>query len=156
MIKMVSSIQKFPEVKTIIIFNPPLSIHPVSPIKPPLYFELAWDPSAAQVTKKLLPPFTCTWTILPGNWIFATQVSLLNLESQNQAKSIPVGLPSSPTKIWGKSVQVFPSYDRTNKQTDTQTRLQFYIYRDFSLIAFLGKSSGVNLTPSFKSLRPGY
>ena len=31
-------------------------------------------------------------------------VDPLNLESQNQAKNIPVGLPSSPIKIWGKSV----------------------------------------------------
>ena len=70
---------------------------------------------------KLLPPFTRTWTILSGNKIFAIKVDLLNLESQNQAKNISVGLPISPIKIWGKSVQGFLSYDRTNKQTDWQT-----------------------------------
>ena len=42
----------------------------------------------------------------------------LNLESQNLAKNIPVGLPSYPIKFWGKSVQGFASYDRTNKQTE--------------------------------------
>ena len=31
-------------------------------------------------------------------------VDPLNLESQNQNKPIPVGLPSSPIKFWGKLV----------------------------------------------------
>jgi len=35
---------------------------------------------------------------------FSVKVDTLNLESQNQAKNIPVGLPSSPIKIWGKSI----------------------------------------------------
>ena len=49
----------------------------------------------------------------------------LNLKSQNQAKNIPVGLPSSPTKIWGKSVQgVLELW--SDKQSDKQ-RLQLYI-----------------------------
>ena len=53
----------------------------------------------------------------------------LNLESQNQAKNISVGLPSSPIKIWGKSVQGFLSYDQTNKQTDTMTNRDYnFIY----------------------------
>ena len=37
--------------------------------------------------------------------------------------NIPVGLPSSPIQIFGKSVQGFQSYDQTNKQTPKQ-RLQ--------------------------------
>ena len=37
-----------------------------------------------------------------------------NLESQNQATNIPVGLPSSPIEIWDKTVQGFLSYDGTN------------------------------------------
>ena len=37
----------------------------------------------------------------------------LKLESQNHAKNVPVGLPSSLIKIQG-----FLSYDRTNKQTN--------------------------------------
>ena len=55
---------------------------------------------------------------------FAIKVFPLNLESQNQAKNIPVDLPSSPIKIWGKSVQGFLSYDRTKKQTNRQTDRQ--------------------------------
>ena len=54
----------------------------------------------------------------------AIKVYPLNLESQNQAKNIPVGLSSSQIKIWGKSVQGFLSYDRTDKQS-----LQLYMYR---------------------------
>jgi len=42
--------------------------------------------------------------------------------------SIPMGLLSSPIKIWGKSVQGFLRYDWTNKQTDKQ-RLKLYIYK---------------------------
>ena len=42
------------------------------------------------------------------------KVDILNLEFQNQAKNIPVVLPRSPIKIWGKSVQGLLSYDRTN------------------------------------------
>ena len=38
-------------------------------------------------------------------------MELLNLESQNQAENIPVGLPSSRIKIWGKSHQEFLSYN---------------------------------------------
>ena len=56
------------------------------------------------------------------------KVDPLNLESQNQAKNIPVGLPSSPIKIWGKSVQGFRSYERTIKQTDRQAN------RDYNFI----------------------
>ena len=48
------------------------------------------------------------------------KVDPLNLETQNQAKNIPVVLPSSPIKIWDKSAKGFPSYDRTNKQTPRQ------------------------------------
>ena len=33
-------------------------------------------------------PFTSTWTVLPGNKIFAIKVDPLKLESQNQAKNI--------------------------------------------------------------------
>ena len=52
------------------------------------------------------------------------RVDLLDLEYQNQAKNIPVSLPSSPNKIWGKSVQGFLSYDLTNKQTNRQSDRQ--------------------------------
>ena len=43
----------------------------------------------------------------------------VNIESQNQAKNIPI-----PNQILGKSVQGILGYDRTNKQ-----RLPLYIYR---------------------------
>ena len=39
-----------------------------------------------------------------------------------------MGLLSSPIKILSKTVHGFPSYDRTNTQTDIQ-RLELYIYR---------------------------
>ena len=44
----------------------------------------------------------------------------LNLDSQ-QAKNIPVVLPSSPIKIWDKSVKGFMSYDQINNQTEITT-----------------------------------
>ena len=47
--------------------------------------------------KKLLPPFTRTWTIIPENQFFTFKVNPLNLESYN----IPLDLPSSQIKIWG-------------------------------------------------------
>ena len=87
---------------------------------------------------RILPPFTRTWTILPGKWIFASKVDPLNLESQNQAKNSLVGLPSSTIKIWGKSVKELLSYDRRNKQTDKQ-KLQLYIHRYFSIYFILNK-----------------
>ena len=64
--------------------------------------------------------------------ILAQKVDLLNVEFLNQTKSIPVGLPRSPIKIWGKSVQGFLSYDRKNKQTDRQTEITA-LYIDISL-----------------------
>jgi len=50
----------------------------------------------------------------------------IKLESQNQAKNIPVVLSSSPIKIWGKTVKVFMTYDWTYKQTNNfNLRLKF-------------------------------
>ena len=34
-----------------------------------------------------------------------------------------MGLTSSPSEIWGKSVKGFASYDRTYKQTNKQTEI---------------------------------
>ena len=76
----------------------------------------------------LLPPFTHTWSYIT---IFATDT--LNIESENQAKHIPVILPSLPTKILGKSVQGFLSHDRTSKQTEITTLCggrQLYQYNE--------------------------
>ena len=50
--------------------------------------------------------------------MFAIEVDPLNLESQNQVMNISVGLPTSPIKIWRKSVKGFLISDRTHKQTD--------------------------------------
>ena len=44
-------------------------------------------------------PFMVTPGVLPGNLIFAIKIEPPNLESQNQAKNIPVVIPSSPIKI---------------------------------------------------------
>ena len=41
--------------------------------------------------------------------MFAIKVEPLNLESQNQSEKIPVALPSSQIKIWGKSAKGFMS-----------------------------------------------
>ena len=51
----------------------------------------------------------------------------LNLNPKNQGQNIPVGLPSSPNKIWGKLVQGFLSHDRKNKQTYAQLLQLQYI-----------------------------
>ncbi len=64
---------------------------------------------------------------LPRVVIIRPVVYPLNLKIRNQEKNIPVGLPSSPIKILGKSVKGFLSYDRTDKQ-----RLQLYIYIHWS------------------------
>ena len=53
------------------------------------------------------------------SYFYPAKVDPLKLESQN----IPVVLPSTPTKIWGKSVQVLKSYDLTYIQTNTQTEI---------------------------------
>ena len=57
---------------------------------------------------------------------FSLYVDPLNLESQNQAENIPLLLPSSPIKVWGRSVKGFLSYD-TNKETEITTCR--YIFR---------------------------
>ena len=45
-----------------------------------------------------------------------------------------MGLPSSPIKTWGKSVQGFLSYDRTNKPTEITT---LYLYIDINVFNIL-------------------
>ena len=81
------------------------------------YKELAWEPSAALVTKS----YSCRL-----HW--ETKLSLFNLESQNQAKNVPVGL-ELPNQNLRQMVQGFLSYDRTNKRTDRQTNRDYnFIY----------------------------
>jgi len=88
---------------------------------------VAWEPSAVKFLQ-FLQPFTRTWTILPGNQIFAIKVDTLYLKFHNQAKNITMCLPSSPLIIWGKSVQGFLSYDRAHKQTDKQRLVLLVVY----------------------------
>ena len=49
----------------------------------------SWGTQRCPGYKKLLPPFTRTWSILPENSIFAFKVDPLDLESLNQDKNIP-------------------------------------------------------------------
>ena len=79
---------------------------------------------------KVTPPFTRTWTILPGNYIFAIEVDLLNIESQNQTKNISVVLPSSPIKKLRQIGQGVPEL-WSDKQKTPQAEVSFLnIYRE--------------------------
>ena len=78
------------------------------------YYVLAWKPGAAQVTHSYYRHLPA----LGRNYIFAIKVNPIDLKLCNQAKNIPMGLPSSPIKMLGKSVQGFRNYDRTYKQAD--------------------------------------
>ena len=55
---------------------------------------------------------------LAGVFSFKAETTKLKL---NQAKNTSVLLTSSPIKIWGKSVNVLVSFNRTYKQAYTQT-----------------------------------
>ena len=61
------------------------------------YYKLAWEPSAAQFTKSY--PRRLHAQIRFYRDFFSIKVDPLNLESQNQARNIPMGLPSFPIKI---------------------------------------------------------
>ena len=73
-----------------------------------LLFPIAWELSAAKVTKSYsrryphLNDFT-------GRLNFRYKTYNLKTKQKTYAKF--------PIQIWGKSAQVFLSYDRTNKQT---------------------------------------
>ena len=56
--------------------------------------------------------------------IFPDKIRLAHLRISEQAKNIPVALPSFPVKIRGKSVQGFLSYDRKNKHTKTDRKTE--------------------------------
>ena len=77
-----------------------------------IYSKQAWEPSAVHVTKNYPPPLPalnrfCRKTkflLLKSTLEYMTLIiyiiyDLLNLESQNQAKNISMGLPSTLTKI---------------------------------------------------------
>ena len=57
-----------------------------------LTFLNSWEPSVAQ-GHHVTPPFTRTWTILPGNKIFAIKVDTLNLESQLRTSPASLRIP---------------------------------------------------------------
>ena len=83
---------------------------------------LDWETSAAKDTKSYFNPLPALERF-SGKLNFAFKVDALNLETINQAKNISTGLPSSPIKIWGKSVQEFLSYDLwADKKTGRQTK----------------------------------
>ena len=54
------------------------------------------------------------------------KVDPLNLESQNQAKNIPVSLPRSPIKIWG-FWELGSDKQTDRQQTEIKTLLQLKV-----------------------------
>ena len=102
----------------------------------PVIFNPALGTQRCPDYSKLLPPLTRAWSKIKSSAIFLLKVDLLNLESQNQTNNIPVGLPSSPIKIWGKSVQSFLSYDRTNKKISNKYN---FIFKDADLLYLTGE-----------------
>ena len=89
----------------------------------PVYKTLAWEPSAAQVTKSFSRHLHALEQFYRETDFFLLETQSTYVESQNQAKNIPVGLPSCIIKVCGKSVPGFLIYDRTNKQTDRQREI---------------------------------
>ena len=88
---------------------------------------IAWEPSVAQGTHSYSRCLPARGRKLRFSLFFPIKVDPINLESQNQAKNIPVVLPSSPIKTWEKSVLECLSYDRTHKQRNKR-RLLLYIF----------------------------
>ena len=60
---------------------------------------LAWEPSSAKVTKRYSRRLPEQLNDFTGKLNFPYKSRPLNLESQNQAKKIPLGLPSSQIEI---------------------------------------------------------
>jgi len=74
-------------------------------------------PKVLIVTPAVYPHFVD----FSGKLFFAIKVDSLNIDLPvRPARNIPVVLPSSQIKIYGKLVQGFMSYDLKNKQTNTQ------------------------------------
>ena len=61
--------------------------------------KLDWEPSSSKVTKSYSCRLPALGRFYGETKYFDAKVDQLNLESQNQAKNISVGLPSSPIKI---------------------------------------------------------
>ena len=60
---------------------------------------LVWEPNAAKVTKSYSRRLPALKRFYRGTKFFTIKVDPVNLESQNQAKNIPMGLLSSSIKI---------------------------------------------------------
>ena len=69
-----------------------------------LALEYTWEPSAANITKSYSSRLAALERFDRETNFRYIKVDPLNLESQNEAKNMSVGLPSSLIKIWGKSV----------------------------------------------------
>ena len=71
-------------------------------------------------------PFTRTLAVFSRKKIFAIKVDPLNLESQNQAKNIPIAAPRFPNQTLrqiGPGVPELWSDKQTNRQTAEITTL---------------------------------
>ena len=101
-----------------------------------IYKLLAWEPSVAQSThsysRRLPALFALFFT---GKLTFRCKSRPTQLRISKPIINISVGLPSTPIKIWGKSVKGVLGYDRTNKQTN-----KLYIYRYIRLVSIFLKS----------------
>ena len=71
-----------------------------------VFLSYAWIFKQRKEKSKTTPP-----RVLP------LKVNPLKLKSLNQAKNIPLVLPKSPIKFWGKSVQGLPSHYQNSKNT---------------------------------------
>ena len=81
-----------------------------------LYCKLAWEPRVVIVSPTIYPRFDINYDF---SYFFPFKENPLNLESQNHFR----GSSEFPNQNLGKSFQGFPSYDRTDKQTDTHIDL---------------------------------
>ena len=103
-----------------------------------IYIILPWEPSVAQVNHSYSRRLPALGRFKRVTNFFAIKVDPLNLDSQSQANNIPLVVPSSPIKIWGKSVLRFIRYDRAYKQTNRDYNFIywdiFYVHSFFECI----------------------
>ena len=111
-----------------------------------LYNSLGTQLSVAQVTHS----YSCLFPALGLNLLFLVFFSHSSQNLKNQAKNIPVVLPSSPIKIWGKSVQWFLSYDRSYKQQTTNNKQMLLLFNKIPAWIILNKISLESEGKAFK------
>ena len=93
-----------------------------------LYLWLAWETHCCQGYKKLLPPFTHTCTILPGNQIFAIKASSLII-LKTKLRTVPWASRVPQSKFEAiQSRGFWVMIGQTNRRSKKQ-RLQLYIMR---------------------------